>query len=63
MYLNSKCLNKVIILDGDMYGVNPILDANVCGILAVPVRRGLPNAGEKMQALLALEEFERVAEM
>jgi hypothetical protein len=26
---------------------------------AVPVSRGLPDAGEEMQALLALEEFER----
>jgi hypothetical protein len=40
LYLNSKCLNEVIILDGDMYGVNPILDANVCGILVqAPVAR------------------------
>jgi hypothetical protein len=29
---------------------------------AVPVSRGLPDEGEEMQALLALE-FERVAEM
>jgi hypothetical protein len=40
LYLNSKCLNEVIILDGDMYRVNPILDANVCGILVrAPVAR------------------------
>jgi hypothetical protein len=40
LYLNSRCLNKVIILDGDMYGVNPILHANVCGILVqAPVAR------------------------
>ena len=40
LYLNSKCLNEVIILDGDMYGVNRILDANVCGILVqAPVAR------------------------
>lgn len=40
LYLNSKCLNEVIILDGDMYGVNPILDANMCGIFVqAPVAR------------------------
>lgn len=46
LYLNSKCLNEVIIMDWDMYGVNPILDANVCGILVqAPVAHLCSNYG------------------